>query len=298
LENIVNKALEFRASISSLLNPLMSTPEELSVQRFYLRKIEGADVLLTDETNFLRQELHKWAPVAPEPPKMIDASLSTRKPRPTKQQKLMAQLGITNPEDLPVHLRPKQPGTKKKEREGGPGSASGDKRLSEQYVPQKPSSKGSNGSFTPPGLPHGSAPFSRGPNSSITATDRGRHPTFSFEAMAATSYASSDNPTFTTAAHHDLSSHGGVTSPTTAGGNGVDPSLENMFGRPSSSNNSKLDPVRPVVLFQTTSSAEEPTENFFGPAPDDANDFLPAFGAETSTFEENMGGDAFGDAEL
>jgi hypothetical protein len=41
------------------------------------------------------------------------------------------------------------------------------------------------------------------------------------------------------------------------------------------------------------------TDNFFGPAPgDDGGDFLPAFGAETSTFEENMGGDAFGDAGL
>jgi histone demethylase JARID1 len=308
LDNIVTKATEFRASISSLLNPLMSTPEELSVQRFYLRKIEGADVLLTDETNFLRQELHKWAPVAPEPPKMIDASLSTRKPRPTKQQKLMAQLGITNPDDLPPHLRPKQPGTKKKEKEGGPGSASGDKRQPEQFVPHKPASKGSTGSFTPPGLPHGTPSFSRGPNPSTTATDQGRHPTFSFEAMAATSYASSNSPIFTTAAHHGLphglSSHGGVTSPTTAGGNGVDPSLENMFGRPSSSTNSKLDAVRPVSLFQqsTVEDRSDPmdtAENFFGPpAGDDGHDFLPAFGAETSTFEENMGGDAFGDGGL
>jgi histone demethylase JARID1 len=61
--------------------------------------------LLAYETNYLRQELHKWAPVAPEPPPLIEASSSTRKPRPTKQQKIMAQLGITNPEDLPQQYK-------------------------------------------------------------------------------------------------------------------------------------------------------------------------------------------------
>lgn len=105
----------------------MSTPDDLPVQRFYLRKIEGADVLLADETNFLRQELHKWAPVAPNPPPNVNVSMSTRKPRPTKQQKLMAQLGITDPQELPPQFRPKLPGTKKKERmsEGRKDSESG-----------------------------------------------------------------------------------------------------------------------------------------------------------------------------
>lgn len=265
----------------------MSTPHELSEQRFYLRKIEGADVLLTDETNFLRAELHKWAPVAPEPPPMIQTSLSTRKPRPTKQQKLMQALGITNPDDLPVHLRPKQPGTKKKEKEGGPGSASGERRHSEQFVPRQPASKGSTGSFTPPGLPHGSTPFSRGP------TD------FSYDAMAASSYSA--NPSlFATASHHGLPSHAALTSPTTMGGHGGDLGLADMFGRPSSSTNSKLEPVRPVSLYQPnpvgdTSDPLDVSENFFK---EDSHDFLPTFGAETSAFEENMRADAFGEAEL
>jgi [histone H3]-trimethyl-L-lysine4 demethylase len=272
----------------------MSTPEELSVQRFYLRKIEGADVLLTDETNFLRQELHKWAPVAPEAPKMIEASLSTRKPRPTKQQKLMAQLGITNPDDLPPHLRPKQPGTKKKEKEGVQGVV-GEKRPSEQpFIPSKPMSKASTGSYTPPGLPTATPPFSRTGNPSVTATDRDRHPTFSYEAMAATTYPSQDSPIFATSSHHALT-HGGVTSPAAGSGNGIDPQLENMFGRPSSSTNDKVDAVRPVSLFQRGAAEERSdpmdlAENFFGP-PDavEEHSFLPSFGAE-STFEENMGG--------
>lgn len=108
LNNIVTQAVDFRAHIAHLLNPMMSTPEELSVQRFYLRKIEGADVLLAEETNFLRAELHRWAPVAPNPPPKIETSLSTRKPRPTKQQKLMKEMGIENPDDIPMHLRPKK----------------------------------------------------------------------------------------------------------------------------------------------------------------------------------------------
>lgn len=288
LEKIVNKVTAFRQAIASILNPLMSTPQELSDQRFYLRKIEGADVLLTDETNFLRAELHKWAPVAPEPPPMIQTSLSTRKPRPTKQQKLMQALGITNPDDLPVHLRPKQPGTKKKEKEGGPGSVSGEGRHSEHFVPRQPASKGSTGSFTPPGLPHGSTPFPRAP------TD------FSYDAMAATSYGANSS-LFATATHHVLPSysHAALTSPTTIGSHGGDLGLQDMFGRPSSSTNSKLEPVRPVSLYQQnpvgdTSDPLDGGESFFK---DDAPDFLPAFGAETSAFEENMGRDAFGDAE-
>ncbi|KZF20320.1 PHD transcription factor [Xylona heveae TC161] len=108
LESIINAAQEFRDFMRPLINPMMTTPEEVMTQRFYLRKIEGADILLAYETNFFRQELHKWAPVAPEPPPILEQSLSTRKPRPTKQQKLMAQLGIENPEDLPQHLRTKQ----------------------------------------------------------------------------------------------------------------------------------------------------------------------------------------------
>lgn len=81
---------------------------------FYLRKIEGAEVLLAYETNLFRQEIHKWQPVAPEPPPILEQSLSTRKPRPTKQQKIMARMGIERPEDLPVHLRPKQPNPAKR----------------------------------------------------------------------------------------------------------------------------------------------------------------------------------------
>jgi histone demethylase JARID1 len=115
LENIINQATTFRDFIQNFTNAACTTTEEVPTLIFYLRKIEGAEVLLAYETNFFRQEIHKWAPVAPEPPPILEQSLSTRKPRPTKQQKIMAQLGVERPEDLPPHLRTKQPNhTKRK----------------------------------------------------------------------------------------------------------------------------------------------------------------------------------------
>lgn len=108
LEEIIDRGSKFREFMKPYTNPMISTSGEVATQRFYLRKIEGAEILLSHETNFFRSELHKWAPVAPIPPPMLDVSLSTRKPRPTKQQKEMSKLGITNPDDLPQHLRTKQ----------------------------------------------------------------------------------------------------------------------------------------------------------------------------------------------
>ena len=113
LQETIDTAQAFRDYIRPFVNPLTVTPEEVGTLRFYLRKVEGADILLGYETNFLRQELHKWAPVAPEAPPVIEYSSSTRKPRPTKQQKIMASLGITNPDDLPPEYKVK-PSAKRK----------------------------------------------------------------------------------------------------------------------------------------------------------------------------------------
>ena len=105
---ICDEAQEYRNFIKNIIHADMpSTMEEVDTMRFHLRKIEGADILLTEETNFLRQELHKHVPIAPVAPQHIEQSSSTRKPRPTKQQKLMARLGISNPEDLPPQMKMK-----------------------------------------------------------------------------------------------------------------------------------------------------------------------------------------------
>lgn len=104
LTRIIDNAQDFRNHVAPYCNPL-ATSEETDVQRFYLRKIEGAEILLVQETNFFRAALHKWDPVAPDAPPVLEQSKSTRKPRPTKLQKLMAQHGVTDPEDLPAEVR-------------------------------------------------------------------------------------------------------------------------------------------------------------------------------------------------
>ena len=124
------------------VNPVMTTPEEVTTQRFYLRKIEGAEVLLAYETNFFRQELHKWAPVAPGPPPVLENSFSTRKPRPTKQQKMMTQLGIDNPDDLPQQYRPKHQGY-------GKGRKSSDAQSNKGHPTLLPAQRHRNRSDTP-----------------------------------------------------------------------------------------------------------------------------------------------------
>ena len=113
LIDLIDTAQTFRDYIAPYINPISVSPEEVSTMRFYLRKVEGADVLLAYETNFLRQELHRMAPVSDQAPPVVDHSASTRKPRPTKIQKLMAQFNVTNPQDLPEQYRAR-PSTKRK----------------------------------------------------------------------------------------------------------------------------------------------------------------------------------------
>jgi histone demethylase JARID1 len=117
LAKIIDNAQEFRNHVAPFCNPVMATVEEVETQRFYLRKIEGAEILLAYETNFFRQELHKYSPVASEPPPILEASKSTRKPRPTKLQKLMQQHGVDDPEQLPQNLRTKPHTFKRKSSE-------------------------------------------------------------------------------------------------------------------------------------------------------------------------------------
>ncbi|KAI1805964.1 jumonji superfamily protein [Daldinia bambusicola] len=114
LKKIIDNAQKFRDHIAAFCNPVLSTRAEASDQRFYLRKIEGAEILLSFETNFFRQELHKWNPVAPDPPPVLDVSKSTRKPRPTKLQKMLAQYGVDDPDDLPENMKSKANSLKRK----------------------------------------------------------------------------------------------------------------------------------------------------------------------------------------
>lgn len=110
LERIIDKAQSFRDFLQQYVNgnQICRTSEEMPTILFYLRKIEGAEVLLAYETNIFRQDVHKWQPIAPEAPPILEQSLSTRKPRPTKQQKMMKELGVQKIEDLPPHMRKQQ----------------------------------------------------------------------------------------------------------------------------------------------------------------------------------------------
>ncbi len=167
LESLIDHGTKFREYVAQYINPLMSSPDELTTQRFYLRKLEGAEILLSNEINFFRQELHKWAPVAPNPPPILQVSLSTRKPRPTKQQKLMNQLGITNPEDLPQHLRTKSHQFKGKSIDAG-------RPQSLQPAPEQ--------SHTPPGEPRRSLGENEYFNTAPTSAYNNNSPPFATDA--------------------------------------------------------------------------------------------------------------------
>ncbi|KAF2754810.1 PLU-1-domain-containing protein [Pseudovirgaria hyperparasitica] len=138
LEAIIQHGQNFRNYVQRYTNPTAFTWDEGTILRFYLRKLEGADILLASETNYFRQELHKFCPVADRPPPMIEVSLSTRKPRPTKQQKLMAEYGVNSLEELPAHVRPKGSQLKRKH-----SDSSG---FRQHMEPAEPST-------TPPGMP-------------------------------------------------------------------------------------------------------------------------------------------------
>ncbi|OBT78700.1 hypothetical protein VF21_02235 [Pseudogymnoascus sp. 05NY08] len=163
LARIIDNAQDFRNHVAPFCNPIMATSEESSILRFYLRKIEGAEILLVSETNYFRAQLHTWSPVAPEPPPVLETSKSTRKPRPTKLQKLMAQHGVDDPENLPQSLRTKQHGFKRKSSEPqsapprpalqpAPGGGGGHYAM-QQFSAQQQGPGGQNGVY--PGGPGG-----------------------------------------------------------------------------------------------------------------------------------------------
>ncbi|UJO18457.1 Lid2 complex component lid2 [Fulvia fulva] len=160
----------FRDFVRTYLDPVMPpTTDDLPYLRFYLRKVEGADILLAPETNYFRQTLHRLAQVTPSAPPLVQESGSTRKPRPTKQQKLMAQLGITNPDDLPQQYKIKPHVAKRKMSEVmGPGGP----------MPLKPAGHESAspvGSVTP-GFPPSSAGSAQPFPSGITPVTQPQEP--------------------------------------------------------------------------------------------------------------------------
>jgi [histone H3]-trimethyl-L-lysine4 demethylase len=159
LTSLCDAGQAFRDFLRPYINPIVTSSEEVGTLRFHLRKVEGADILLAYETNYLQQELHKWAPVAPEPPPLIEASSSTRKPRPTKQQKIMAQLGITNPEDLPQQYKIKPHIARRKASEA----------FGKNQLPLQPAGTGSSSPAPHPLGPQTLGTFQAAPKPGLTA---------------------------------------------------------------------------------------------------------------------------------
>ncbi|RMZ87652.1 hypothetical protein DV736_g5117, partial [Chaetothyriales sp. CBS 134916] len=211
LKRIVDKAQAFRHFLSQYTNgnQLCRTMEEMPEMLFYLRKIEGAEVLLAYETNVFRQELHKWQGIAPEPPPILAQSLSTRKPRPTKQQKLMKELGVERPEDLPSHLRTKTYSRRKTQDSfASPSTATLAKHGDQQSPAAGPSSSaGSNHglptsdtpSALPPDLSADTAPSDPGFGSTLVGDRPNAAPSFAQDYPRTTSRdytANSPSPLF------------------------------------------------------------------------------------------------------
>ncbi|EPX74938.1 multi-copy suppressor-Chk1 [Schizosaccharomyces octosporus yFS286] len=88
LKRVVHDAVNFRDLIQNTIqDPSRLSFEDIPIIRFFLRKLEGVEILYTEEINVFRQKLHELLPIAPVPPPFIGESRSNRKPRPTKRQR-------------------------------------------------------------------------------------------------------------------------------------------------------------------------------------------------------------------
>ncbi|KAK1671016.1 PLU-1-like protein [Colletotrichum godetiae] len=164
LTKIIDNAQDFRNHITGYCNPVVSTESEADTQRFYLRKIEGAEILLAYETNFFRQELHKWCPVAPMAPPVLEVSKSTRKPRPTKLQKLLAQFGVDDAEDLPENMKAKAASLKRKAQNAEAAAVA---------AAAAAATSASGATVLPPGLQHGHSRKSEQSSATPPSTSHG-----------------------------------------------------------------------------------------------------------------------------
>ncbi|KAK9316935.1 PLU-1-like protein-domain-containing protein [Lipomyces starkeyi] len=103
LHTINVTARKFRDFLQQFVSPASASPPvDINTMRFYLRKLEGGDILLVSETNYFRRETHRLAPVAPDPPPMTETSLSTRKPRAAKRDTSATNSPMATPSITPM----------------------------------------------------------------------------------------------------------------------------------------------------------------------------------------------------
>lgn len=104
LSLITTTARRFKERVMPLLSSYLTlTSAELPTLKFYLRKLEGAEILLAAETNFFRAKIHDICPVAPNPPPKIDESKSTKKPRLSKKKREELEARGINPSTMLPH---------------------------------------------------------------------------------------------------------------------------------------------------------------------------------------------------
>ena len=86
--SIVNKNVALAEAWVASIQPIIQSGQTLSIEkcRFYLRKIEGAEVFLPNEYNFFRRAAHSLAPLTSTPPPLVAESKVVKKPR-TKKPK-------------------------------------------------------------------------------------------------------------------------------------------------------------------------------------------------------------------
>lgn len=86
--SIVTKNVTLAEAWVASIQPIMQSGQTLSIEkcRFYLRKIEGAEVFLPNEYNFFRRAAHFLAPLTSTPPPLVAESKVSKKPR-TKKPK-------------------------------------------------------------------------------------------------------------------------------------------------------------------------------------------------------------------
>ena len=86
--SIVSKNVALAEAWVASIQPIIQSGQTLSIEkcRFYLRKIEGAEVFLPNEYNLFRRAAHSLAPLTSTPPPLVAESKAVKKPR-TKKPK-------------------------------------------------------------------------------------------------------------------------------------------------------------------------------------------------------------------
>jgi len=110
--SIIRKTIALADAWVASILPILQGGDLQSISkcRFYLRKMEGAELFLPNEYNFFRRAAHTLAPVTSTPPPVIAESRPTRKPRPKKlgQEDISAsrhfpRVTVPTLHEIPIH---------------------------------------------------------------------------------------------------------------------------------------------------------------------------------------------------